>query len=514
MWQGLRTSIKRMAEALTGRVPGRPAYVLTTIFLLALALRLPFSLFFPWSSGDSRGYQQIALNLIAGHGFSWSTSPPFEPNLYRTPVYPLFLAGVYSIFGPGARAVYLLQAAIGSVVCCLTYVIARQFWNGHTAVVAALLCCSDLFAAHYVGNILTETLFTLLMSCAVFLLVRAYETGQRRTMALTGALLGLAALCRPESAIFPLFAAATLVWVSPSRWTSLCLGLVLVGCAVLATVPWLARNWRLTNGMVFLVNRGPGVSFWQSAHPGYDHNRYRFVEGLEQRDDTVALFLSTEGERDLGALEPLLWCAGMKQIRQHPGDYVRRRLLDYSHLWIPSGDFLLGEHNVSFGRALATKRFGLMAVKALILLVIGIAPFLLAVSGLVLNRSHLRRLWPVWVFPFYVALSRLPFDLEPRHSLPARPYLMMFAALALVESSTRLQRRWFKVAAPQTGALSLGHQASGRHARCDSVGRYITGEPRGRPRPRTPSERPDTPPSSRSWRCCFGGGRSTSRWSP
>ncbi len=449
MWPGLRTWIKKVRDALRGRVPRRPAYVITAIFLLALALRLPFSLFCPWSSGDSSGYQQIALNLIAGHGFSWSTSPPFEPNLYRTPVYPLFLAGVYSIFGPGARAVYLLQAAIGSIVCCLTYATARQFWNGHTASVAALLCCTDLFAAYYVGNILTETLFTLFMSCAIFLLARAYQTGQRQTMALTGALLGLAALCRPESAIFPLFAAATLVWVSSSRRMSLCLGLVLVGCAVLAAVPWLGRNWRVTDGMVFLVNRGPGVSFWQSAHPGYDHNRYRFFEGLEERDETVALFLATKGERDLGALEPLLWGAGMKQIRQDPANYLRRRLLDYSHLWIPSGDFLLGDHNVSFGRALAAKRFGLMTIKALILLAIGIAPFLLAVSGLVFNRSHLRRLWPLWVYPFYVALSRLPFDLEPRHSLPARPFIMMFAALALVESSTWLQRRWSKVAATQ-----------------------------------------------------------------
>ncbi len=454
MWQWLRTSIKRMTQALGGGAPGRPAYVLPTVFLLALALRLPSSLFFPWSSGDSRGYQQIALNLLAGHGFSWSTSPPFEPNLYRTPVYPVFLAGVYAIFSPGSRAVYLLQAAISSVVCCLIYVIARQFWNRHRAVVAALLCCTDAFAAHYVGSIMTETVFTLLMSCGVFLLVRGYETGQSRTMALAGALLGLAVLCRPESVFFPLFAAATLTWVSPSKRTSLRLGLVLAGCAMLATAPWLVRNWRLTNG-VFLVNRGPGVSFWQSAHPGYDHNRYRFVEGLERRDETVALFLATKGECDLGALEPLLWRAGMRQIRQDPCGYLRRRLLDYSHLWIPSGDFLLGEHNVSFGRALATKRFGLMTIKVLLLLAIGIVPFLLAVFGLVLNRSHLGRLWPVWVFPFYVALSRLPFDLEPRHSLPARPYLMLFAALAIVEFWTRLQRHWIKIAAsPASGAVA------------------------------------------------------------
>jgi hypothetical protein len=135
--------------------------------------------------------------------------------------------------------------------------------------------------------------------------------------------------------------------------------------------------------------------------------------------------------------------------------------MDYSHLWIPSGDFLLGEHNVSFGHALATRQFGLIAIKVLLLLAIGIVPFLLAVFGLVLNRSHLGRLWPLWVFPFYVALSRVPFDLEPRHSLPARPYLMLFAALAIVEFGTRLRRHRIKIEPRPQVAPSLRRQASG-----------------------------------------------------
>jgi 4-amino-4-deoxy-L-arabinose transferase-like glycosyltransferase len=334
-----------------------------------------------------------------------------------------------------------LQAIIGAVVCCLTYVIARHFWSREVAAVAATLCCLDPYAARYVGIIHTETLFTLLISCAILLLTRTCESARLRMAALAGASLGVAALCRPESAILPVFAAVTLVWVSSSRWTSVRKGLVLVAFAVLLTVPWLVRNWRVTEGMVFLVNRGPGVSFWQSAHPGYDHNRYRFVEGLERRDKTVALYLATHSERNLGALEPLLWRAGFRQIFQDPVDYLRRRLLDYSHLWIPSGDFLLGGNNRSFRRAFETRRLGLLAAKTSLLVAVGVAPFIFAVWGLMLSRSHLGRLWPVWVFPLYVSLFRMPFDLEPRHSLPARPYMLMFAALAIVQLLKRVRHQ-------------------------------------------------------------------------
>lgn len=411
------------------------------IFLLALALRLPFALLLTWSASDSRGYQQLALNLLAGHGFSWSTAPPFEPNLYRTPAYPVFLAGVFAVCGPSLRAVYVIQAVVGAVICCLAFAIARRFWSRQTAVVAAVLCGADPFAAYYVGNTLTETLYTFLMACAVLGLTRACESRRARTVALSGVILGIVALCRPEGFFFPIFAAVTLTWISTWRLSSLRLGLVLAGCAMLTTAPWLARNWRLTHGTLFLVNRGPGVSFWQSAHPAYDHDRYRFVEGLEQRDEIVALYQTTRGELALGALEPLLWRAGWEQIRQHPGDYLYRRLRDYSCLWIPSGDYLLGGHNTSFERALAANQSGLMAIKAFLLLMTGLAPVLLALLGLALSRCDLRRLWPIWVFPSYVALSRLPFDLEPRHSLPARPYVMMFAAFALVALGRRLCRQ-------------------------------------------------------------------------
>ncbi len=42
------------------------------------------------------------------------------------------------------------------------------------------------------------------------------------------------------------------------------------------------------------------------------------------------------------------------------------------------------------------------------------------------------RLLPFLLVPAYVAVTWLPFDLEPRHTIVAQPYLLTFAAVAAV----------------------------------------------------------------------------------
>src|SRR2546430_15324424 len=62
---------------------------------------------------DGKVYAQIARNVLEQHRYSHATEPPYDPSLIRLPGYPLFVAGVFSIFGPGHNtAVRLGQALI------------------------------------------------------------------------------------------------------------------------------------------------------------------------------------------------------------------------------------------------------------------------------------------------------------------------------------------------------------------------------------------------------------------
>ena len=317
---------------------------LTFVFVLALAIRLFFSFFFSWQADDAIGYDTLARNLIAGHGFSLSPNPPFAPTLYRTPIYPYFLVVLYKLFGFGDFIVHLTQAIIGSITCCLAYVIARRYWEHRIALVAALLNAVYLFAVRFVAVKLSETVFTFLMCCAIGVLVYAYQKRSVRWMAFAGVMQGVAILCRPEVLLFPPFLLALFLLLQSFRKKWLMMGLVLVACSVLVTVPWLVRNYSVTGKLTPLVKYGPGVAFWQSTIPYFDWNTFQYAPGSEQHDPIVRDLLytpMTEAERT--AMEPRMWRAGFENVRRDPVTYLIRRVKNYPHLWISGGDYLLGK---------------------------------------------------------------------------------------------------------------------------------------------------------------------------
>jgi hypothetical protein len=41
-------------------------------------------------------------------------------------------------------------------------------------------------------------------------------------------------------------------------------------------------------------------------------------------------------------------------------------------------------------------------------------------------------LLPLWAFPLYVTLGRFAFDIAPRDTLPAHPYMLFFAVCGAI----------------------------------------------------------------------------------
>ena len=78
------------------------------ILLLALTVRVGFVVAFPDPLEETR-YRTIAVNLLAGNGFSSDASAPYRPSEAAAPVYPLFIATVYAVFG---RNVYALTLSM------------------------------------------------------------------------------------------------------------------------------------------------------------------------------------------------------------------------------------------------------------------------------------------------------------------------------------------------------------------------------------------------------------------
>ena len=260
-----------MVNNSNGKLNGILVYAL--LLLAALSFRVAVARLLPNEEPvDSQVYSQLARNLIEQRVYSPALEPPYEPSFIRLPGYPLFLAGVYSLFGlENDAAVRVIQALVDTVSCALIALIAF-LWEPDrkrkrsTSIAALALAAFCPFTAIYVATLLPETLtilFSLAMCLSATLALKG--TNQKKVAlwwSLSGLLAGAAVLVRPDSWLFAAAIGITLVvttlWrVSGASFESrrdeilfrfarasyLVALFALTFCVVL--VPWTLRNHRV-----------------------------------------------------------------------------------------------------------------------------------------------------------------------------------------------------------------------------------------------------------------------------
>ena len=90
---------------------------------------------------------------------------PGIPTAHRTPIYPLFLSGVYFIFGHSYLAVRIMQAIIGALTCLLIYWLGKEIFDEGVGRVVSLIVVFYLVPISYTGfSSNRNLLFTFLLS--------------------------------------------------------------------------------------------------------------------------------------------------------------------------------------------------------------------------------------------------------------------------------------------------------------------------------------------------------------
>jgi 4-amino-4-deoxy-L-arabinose transferase-like glycosyltransferase len=223
-------------------------------FRLFIALRLPND-----EPDDGRVYSLIARNVIEQHVYSHDSQPPYGPSLIRLPGYPLFLVGVYKVFGVGNNtAVRVVQAVIDTATCLLVALIAFQWAvdeerKYRAALIALALAAVCPFTAIYVATILTEVFTNFLAAAMVLTTTFAFKaTTRKRTMLswiVTGLLAGLVVLFRPDAGLFAAAIGSTLILSALPSLRRLREAILLAAVFSLAfcivLVPWTIRNRRV-----------------------------------------------------------------------------------------------------------------------------------------------------------------------------------------------------------------------------------------------------------------------------
>tara|TARA_Y100000588_G_scaffold310130_1_gene335498 strand:+ start:1962 stop:3212 length:1251 start_codon:yes stop_codon:yes gene_type:complete len=232
------------------------------IGIAALLVRLSFSAGVPpdWEWGDAGFYDQIALNLLAGNGFSVDG---VEPTRIRPPTYPVFLAAIYGVVGRNLNAVVFVQSLLGAITCILIHWIALHLFGRRAGWVAAVIAVCYPALIYYDTRILREgpTAFLIALTFWIALKGKRGEWTSATAPFITGIVLAVVSMCRIESVV--LFAPATFLLAGNDLDLKTLVrraGLVLVPI-LLVWIPWTARNYN-TFGTLSPVTSGVASAMW------------------------------------------------------------------------------------------------------------------------------------------------------------------------------------------------------------------------------------------------------------
>jgi 4-amino-4-deoxy-L-arabinose transferase-like glycosyltransferase len=448
----------------------------SSFILLALAVRL-YVLWQTPRTGfviDEREYYQLGVMLAEGRGWAY-----FDTSLWvRPPLYPLFVAAIFKVFGYNLLWLRLIQIALSVGTVWLLSRIAARAYGEKVGFVTGLLAALAWPLATLATLLLSETLFFFLFLLAIYFLLRAtsyepkkatslqLETDNTRQPAfpnhqssiinhqfrlssfilpnsaflLAGFCLGLAALTRGQVLTFIPFIGLwlwlTLGWRNWKR-AALTFGVVLAIFG-LTIAPWMVRNF-VTYGRPLLDTTG-GYNLYLGAQGGRDEAR------LNQTLLTVANHADRETLAYRNAIElilakPLDWLdKGVKEA----GDFWRinigaaERLEDgYSKGFIAPGWLVPGQ--------LLGDTFYIIVAT-------------LGIIGLIAAGGNLRSFVALWTG--YNWLLAFVFFAVTRFRLSVFLVLLIFAAYALVNArqiwaELKENRNWWACLAPALLFLAI-----------------------------------------------------------
>jgi len=241
--------------------PRKQIILLVSALLLALLLRVgyvlhlnPAEIMTPWSTvKDAHAYNNNALSLIEFGVYGYGG----RPSAFHPPLYGLFLAGVYKVFGlNNFLAVRLLQCLLSVSTVFLVYKIAKTIYDEKVGTIVAFVAAIYPFSLYFTGEMLTETLFIFLVNLSLLFLLYVRSKPSALNFFICGALFSLTILSRPVVGFIPL--AILWLWVvCEGRRAAVAAKLVLFVVGLqLFIIPWSVRNYRVFNAFMPLPTTG------------------------------------------------------------------------------------------------------------------------------------------------------------------------------------------------------------------------------------------------------------------
>ncbi len=382
------------------------------------------------------GFFELAQNVLAGNGFSWSSAAPYAPNPLRTPGYVYMLAGLLGAFGVAGAA--LMQLIAASAIPILGMKIAEKITGSRAiSIGTGVILALDPTLALLSFQFYTETLFLVLFLPWLLLTFRYLERRDTLTLALSAVLLGFAILTKTSVQYVPLLFVPFIFWqFGTKEWrrgaTHAGMYLLIVGAIL---TPWIMRNAR-DFGVPGLSAQTPFVLYTNLAPAVLS-----IANGTSFADELSAFLTPAEYKGDAITLAngDAYTARALEIVRTYPA----------STLFVATKSLFTFFTNDGFYTLLARSGhtpadfFPLLVVARLAWMTITVAAFGGALFYLLSQRSPLAILILLLVAYFALTSTVAAFGTNPRYRLPVDPIIIALAGIGLSHfaSSVRLRAR-------------------------------------------------------------------------
>lgn len=221
---------------------------------------------------DSYGYDNSAKALLETKRYSVSPLKPDIPEVIRTPGYPLFIAGIYFLFGKRHFPVIFAQILLSIATAFILYQMARRIWGSRDiSTVCLLLFALDVNSFYHSQLLITETVFAFIIQLWIFwgvVLIQEERLDLGRSF-LYGLMLAVGTMIRPISyyLFFLTLFLFLIIWRSKQfsykRISSASLMMVLPFLVIVGG--WQLRNYYKTGSAELSFIKHINVLFYRGA---------------------------------------------------------------------------------------------------------------------------------------------------------------------------------------------------------------------------------------------------------
>ena len=369
------------------------ALLIALILRIGYVLTLEDKLFWP----DSFRFHGIGISLAEGRGYG--------PSAFTAPLYPLFLSGIYRLFGVSYVNARIAQAFVGTASVFLVFLLGRAIFSEKIGLIASFISAFYPFFIFFTGLLLTETLFILLFLSLIYLLQRMMTTRKIHYVIGAGLIAGLCILTRPIIAYFLPFALFIILLATRhNKRQIISYGFLIIILAAAVLSPWIIRNYQRFGKFIPLTTGG-GITLYDSNNPrATGGSAYENIIWTEEMRRMNEVELDRHFRRE-----------AIRFIVNNPGRTIQLAGIKFKRFWniVPNAP-------------------GYTSLRYRLISIFSYGPVLLfGIGGIILTAKKWRKAVLLYLPIVFFVLVHLIILGSIRYRVPVMPFVIIFAAYAL-----------------------------------------------------------------------------------